>query len=149
MILTMVISGLWHGAAWTFVIWGALHAAGRVVTRELERAAFYRERVPKLAKQMGVFAFVTFAWIFFRAGTLHDAWLVVSRIFTTGWADPAFPVLALVLTLAVWLYEYLYESRHRLVLALAPARVPVVVMMALYLTVFSGSGAQPFIYFQF
>jgi D-alanyl-lipoteichoic acid acyltransferase DltB (MBOAT superfamily) len=149
MILTMVISGLWHGAAWTFVIWGALHAAGRVVTRELERAAFYREKVPKLAKQMGVFAFVTFAWIFFRAPTFHDASLIVTRIFTTGWADPAFPVLALVLVLAVWLYEHLYESQHKWMLALAPARVAIVVMMAVYLTVFAGSGAQPFIYFQF
>lgn len=149
MVLTMVISGLWHGAAWTFVIWGALHAAGRVVTRELERAAFYKEKVPKLAKQMGVFSFVTFAWIFFRAPTFHNASLIVTRIFTTGWADPAFPVLALVLALAVWLYEHLYESHYKWMLALAPARVGIVVMMALYLTIFAGTGAQPFIYFQF
>jgi D-alanyl-lipoteichoic acid acyltransferase DltB (MBOAT superfamily) len=149
MCLTMVISGLWHGAAWTFVIWGALHAAGRVVTRELERAAIYRERVPKLAKQMGVFAFVSFAWIFFRARSLHDAWVIVTRIFTSGWADPAFPVLALVLILAIWLYEHLYESQHRWVLTLAPARLGIVVLMAVYLTIFAGSGSQPFIYFQF
>jgi len=149
MILTMVISGLWHGAAWTFVIWGALHAAGRVVTRELERAGFYREKVPKLAKQMGVFAFVSFAWIFFRARSLHDAWLIITRIFTSGWADPAFPMLALILVLAVWLYEHLYESQHKWVLTFAPARVSMVVLMAVYLTIFAGSGSQPFIYFQF
>src|SRR5213596_1208777 len=52
MFLTMVISGIWHGAAWTFVIWGALHALGVMITRELERSAFYRERVPKLLKQL-------------------------------------------------------------------------------------------------
>jgi D-alanyl-lipoteichoic acid acyltransferase DltB (MBOAT superfamily) len=149
MVLTMLISGLWHGAAWTFVIWGALHAAGRVVTRELERAPFYRDKVPKLAKQMGVFAFVTFAWIFFRARTLHDASTIVTRIFTTGWADPAFPVVALGLVLAVWVYEHVYESRHRWALALAPARVAIVVTMGLYLAVFAGSSSQPFIYFQF
>jgi len=73
MFLTMVISGLWHGAAWTFVIWGAVHALGRFVTRELERTPFYRDKVPKLVKQLLVFAFVTFAWIFFRAESIGDA----------------------------------------------------------------------------
>ena len=45
LVLTMVISGIWHGAAWTFVIWGVLHALGRILTRELERSAFYRDQV--------------------------------------------------------------------------------------------------------
>jgi len=90
MVLTMVISGLWHGAAWTFLIWGVLHAAGRVLTRELERSRFYRERVPRPVKQLGVFAFVTFAWIFFRAQSAGDAWLIVSRIATSAWAFVTF-----------------------------------------------------------
>jgi len=90
MVLTMVISGLWHGAAWTFLIWGVLHAAGRVLTRELERSCFYRERVPRPLKQLGVFAFVTFAWIFFRAQSVGDAWLIVWRIATSAWAFVTF-----------------------------------------------------------
>ena len=49
--ITFLISGIWHGAAWTFVIWGVLHALGVMLTRELERSAFYRERVPALVKQ--------------------------------------------------------------------------------------------------
>src|SRR5581483_5418820 len=81
MFLTMLISGIWHGAAWTFVIWGALHALGRIVTRELERTEFYRHRVPTLVKQAGVFAFVCFAWIFFRAQSLNDAWIIIRRMF--------------------------------------------------------------------
>jgi len=84
MFVTMVVSGIWHGADWTFVIWGALHALGRCLTRELEQAKTYRERVPKLAKQILVFTFVTFTWIFFRAQSLDDAWLVISRMFTTA-----------------------------------------------------------------
>src|SRR5438105_7604889 len=70
MFITMVISGIWHGAAWTFVVWGALHALGRCSTRELEETNFYRRRVPKLVKQLLVFVFVTFTWIFFRAEKL-------------------------------------------------------------------------------
>ena len=88
MFLTMVISGLWHGAAWTFVIWGVVHALGRFLTRELEQTEFYIQKVPKLAKQLFVFCFVGFAWIFFRADSINDAWLILKRIFTSGFSNP-------------------------------------------------------------
>ncbi|MHC4167471.1 MAG: MBOAT family O-acyltransferase [Planctomycetota bacterium] len=149
MFLVMVISGLWHGAAWTFVIWGALHALGRFFTRELERTTFYKEKVPKLVKQLFVFAFVTFAWIFFRAESIGDAWVIVTRIFSSGWADPYCPMLALALVFIVWLYQYTYESKIRWVLDLKPVRVGIVVAMILYLAVFAPSSDQAFIYLQF
>ena len=149
MFLVMVVSGLWHGAAWTFVIWGALHALGRFFTRELERTTFYKEKVPRLVKQLLVFAFVTFAWIFFRAESIGNAWVVVSRIFSSGWADPRCPVLALALVFAVWLYQYAYESRFERVLELKPVRVGIVVAMIFYLAVFAPSSNQAFIYLQF
>ena len=110
MFITMVISGIWHGAAWTFVVWGGLHALGRCLTRELEQTEVYQQRIPRLAKQLAVFTFVTFTWIFFRAQSLTDAWLIISRIFTTGWADPRFPLVMAVLVLAVWVYQLLYTS---------------------------------------
>ncbi|KPK82951.1 MAG: hypothetical protein AMJ81_08800 [Phycisphaerae bacterium SM23_33] len=149
MVLTMLICGLWHGAAWTFVVWGALHALGRVLTRRLESTAFYRQKVPRPVKQALVFAFVTFAWIFFRANSIGDAWLIVGRIFSGRWADPAFPLLALGLVACVWAYQHMHESGARRVLRLAPVRVGIVVFMILYLAVVAGGGAQPFIYFQF
>lgn len=148
--LTMVISGLWHGAAWTFVIWGALHAAGRMLTRELERSAFYRERVPAAVKILFTFTFVTFAWIFFRATSIEQAWTIVSRIFTAPWTtDPKFPLVALVLVLAVWTYEFLYESKARKFLDLVPVRIASVVFMLLCVAFFASSGEHAFIYFQF
>jgi len=149
MFLTMVISGLWHGAAWTFLIWGALHALGRVCTRELERTAFYRQRIPRLAKQLAVFTFVTFTWIFFRAQSLGDAWLIVRRIFTSGWADPAFPLLALGMTLSLWLYQFLYESKARWLLEWAPLRVAIALFGVLYVATACAPSEKAFIYFQF
>ena len=147
--LTMVISGFWHGAAWTMIIWGALHAAGVMLTRQLERSALYREHVPKFAKQMWVFIFVFFTWIFFRAGSLGDAWLILSRIFASGFADPGFPLLALGLVLVIWEYQFIYDSRIKWLLNLSPVRVGMVVAMVLYILIFSGGTEQPFIYFQF
>ena len=149
MFLTMVISGLWHGAAWTFVIWGAVHALGRFFTRELERTAFYKEKVPKLVKQLFVFVFVSFAWIFFRAESIGDARMIVTRIFNSGWANPHCPVLALALIFSVWLYQFAYESRIRWIFEVAPVRVAIVVLMLLYLLIFAPASEQAFIYVQF
>jgi alginate O-acetyltransferase complex protein AlgI len=149
MFLTMVISGLWHGAAWTFVLWGAVHAIGRFLTREMERTAFYREKVPTLAKQFFVFGLVTFAWIFFRAESIGDAWTIIKRIFTSGLANPYCPMLALALVCAVWLYEFAYESRVRWVLEVRAVRVGLVILMILYLALFAPSSEQGFIYLQF
>jgi len=146
--LTFFISGIWHGANWTFMIWGALHGLGVLVTRELERSQVYRERVPKLLKQFGVFLFVTFTWIFFRADSLGDALLIVRRIFTGAWQDPQIPALMLLLAGVVWLYEFLYESKAREMLKTSLVRVSVAVCMLVYLCLCS-SGGGAFIYFQF
>ena len=149
MVLTMLVSGLWHGAMWTFVLWGAVHAAGRVLTRELERTAFYRDRVPVLAKQTLTFLVVTLAWVFFRAQSTSDAWLILGRIFSSGLADPAFPLLMAGLVLAIWLYQYVYESRFRRLLSAGPVRIALVVAMLLYMATVVTSGNQEFIYFRF
>lgn len=146
--LTFFISGIWHGAAWTFFIWGTLHALGVMVTRELERSAFYRTQVPRLAKQLGVFVFVSFTWIFFRAGSLNDALLIVHRIFTAAWQDPQIPALMIGLVALVWLYQFFYESRFRTLLQAGPVRVSIAAFMVLYLCL-GASGGGAFIYFQF
>jgi D-alanyl-lipoteichoic acid acyltransferase DltB (MBOAT superfamily) len=149
MCLTMIISGLWHGAMWTFVIWGALHAAGRVLTRELERRPFYRDYVPRPLKQLGTFAFVLFAWIFFRARSLDDALVIVRQIGSGAWTDPRCPWVMVALVASVWAYQFLYESRVRALLELRAVRIAMVVLMVLYLALFATSREQAFIYFQF
>jgi len=151
MCITMLVSGIWHGAAWTFVIWGGLHALGRCLTRELEETEVYKERIPRLAKQLAVFTFVSFTWIFFRAQSLPDAWLIISRIYTTGWADPRFPVVMAILVLAVWLYQLLYTSRSgfRWLIDALPARVALAALMIAYLAIVAQPSTKQFIYFQF
>jgi len=149
MFLTMVISGLWHGAAWTFIIWGAVHALGRFCTREMEATSLYKEKVPRILKQLFVFIFVTFAWIFFRAESIGDAWIIITRIFTSGFADPHCPALALVLIFAVWLYQFAYESKIRWFLEQRVVRIGIIILMVLYLALCAPSSEQPFIYLQF
>jgi hypothetical protein len=96
-----------------------------------------------------VYAFVTFTWIFFRSHSLGDAWLIVTRILSSPWADPRVPALAMGLVLMVWVYQFMQESRFKAVLQLAPVRVALMVLMVLYLATIPNAEAQPFIYFQF
>jgi D-alanyl-lipoteichoic acid acyltransferase DltB (MBOAT superfamily) len=151
MFITMIVSGIWHGASWTFVVWGGLHALGRCLTRELEQTDVYQRRIPRLAKQMAVFTFVTFTWIFFRAQSLSDAWTVISRIFTTGWSDPRFPLVMAALVLAVWLYQLLYTSGAlaRGWLSAQPVRIGLAAIMVVYLAIIAQPSTKQFIYFQF
>lgn len=70
--LTMLIGGLWHGASWNFILWGALHGAGLA----LERFAFKKApevRLPVFLSRCWTLAVVLVGWVFFRAATLPDA----------------------------------------------------------------------------
>jgi alginate O-acetyltransferase complex protein AlgI len=89
-LLVFVVSGLWHGAAWTFVIWGGLHGLFMITDRLTHgiRDGAYRFlgllRFPMIRRTIGIFItfnLVAFAWIFFRAANLTDALYVVSHLF--------------------------------------------------------------------
>ena len=149
LLITFVVSGLWHGAAWTFLIWGALHGLGLIANRGLEQVAWWRDRCPRLAKRLVVFVFVCFAWVFFRAESLGQAAEILGRIFTTGWADPQMPLLLLLMVASIWAYQWVYESPSRGWLEKPPVKVGLAVAMILWMLLFAPGGGEPFIYFQF
>ncbi len=147
--LTMVISGLWHGAAWTYVIWGVLHGAAYVVLRPLEESTWYRQGVPIWVKRVFIFSFVCLTWIFFRASSLPDALLIVRRILTGAWTDPALPILAIGLVGTVFVYQWIVEAQRRVPRAAPAFRVACYTAIILYVSFAPGQVNQPFIYFQF
>jgi D-alanyl-lipoteichoic acid acyltransferase DltB (MBOAT superfamily) len=67
---TFLLGGLWHGASWTFVAWGALHGAALVCLRAWQRTGL---RLPRPVAWVTTFVFVTIAWVFFRASSLGHA----------------------------------------------------------------------------
>ena len=149
MIITMLVAGLWHGAAWNFVIWGALHALGRSVTRDLERTKIYSERVPKIVKQFLVFHIVCLTWIFFRAETFGKAITILKGIFSFTLADPKFSIAALLFMGGILLYQFIYESKFYKVLELSAVKVIFMLSMILYMVFFRTSGYEIFLYFRF
>ena len=75
-------SGFWHGANWTFVLWGIMHGAFSVVTRCCSN--FFR-RIPDAVNWLITFSFVNIAWVFFRADSIRDAAFLLSRLFGMEW----------------------------------------------------------------
>ena len=89
--IVFMVSGLWHGASWTFVVWGALHDIYRVVGILTEkkrnklvcRAGFEPDsRLVRGVRRVITFILVSFAWIFFRANSIGDAFTLIETLFT-------------------------------------------------------------------
>ncbi len=81
-LVVFILSGLWHGANWTFVIWGLLHGSF-ILIAHIRRKLIPGFVVPKLTGVISTFLIVSFCWIFFRSQNIHEASVVVSRIFST------------------------------------------------------------------
>jgi D-alanyl-lipoteichoic acid acyltransferase DltB (MBOAT superfamily) len=78
LMVTFVLGGLWHGASWMFVIWGAMHGAALVINRIWGLTGC---RLPKALAWLLTFNFVNVTWVFFRAGTMEDALRVIRGMF--------------------------------------------------------------------
>jgi D-alanyl-lipoteichoic acid acyltransferase DltB (MBOAT superfamily) len=159
LMLTMLIGGLWHGAAWTFVVWGGLHGSALVFERwRADRAG--PARAPLAGWRLWrarilTFHFVCFAWIFFRSDSFGAAWDMIEGLFT-NWGE-ASPLVTsgVLLAIAVGIgSQYLPARLPRLVMARF-SRLPVLgqaTVLALTLmlvSVLGPEGVAPFIYFQF
>jgi D-alanyl-lipoteichoic acid acyltransferase DltB (MBOAT superfamily) len=167
--ITFLISGLWHGANWTVVLWGALNGLYLIsshVTANVRKQIVYGlklDRVPTVhaAIQVGItFALTCFAFVFFRSSTLHDAFYVATHLFSASRPSNLLEVFprsellialsSLALLLAVERVQMRGEIRAQL--AAHPLWIRWSVYYAMVAAIFlfgKFSSPQPFIYFQF
>ena len=158
--IVFTISGLWHGAAYTFVIWGAMHGVCMVI----ERLA-YGNKIKTMSNNLSVvnvlrwtvtFAIVNFAWIFFRVNSLGEVGLVLKKIFTEPgklFIDPDtmfYAFLFMVFILAVDFMDEYHPGKFSLINSNRTivrwfTYITLVVMVLLFGVLDGGS----FIYFQF
>ena len=149
LLLTMLLGGLWHGAAWTFVLWGALHGLGLLVERRLG------VRLPGIVARLVTFHFVCFGWILFRAESLGAAGDVLRRLFTAWGTEPSGLTWVPVALIAAALATQFWPRTATEPTLRAASHLPVLVMalaFAFWLVVleqFGPEGVAPFIYFQF
>jgi alginate O-acetyltransferase complex protein AlgI len=151
LMITMLLGGLWHGAAWGFVLWGALHGTALVVQH------LARGRLPTLPRAVAWAAttlFVFLAWIPFRAPQLPDAWAFAKRLVTPGPFTVITPGIALAVG-AVLAVQLLPPGAVASVTARIAGARPAVLGAAMAATVMlvaaavPGGAVPPFIYFQF
>lgn len=158
-LLTMMIGGLWHGAGWTFVVWGTIHgaglAAGRWRTNRPGYVAATDSAGRRLVQRLVTFHVVCLAWIFFRADSFTTAGEMLTGL-VTRWSQPSpLVTVGVLLAIAVGIGSQYLPARVPAMLMDRLARLPVagqaaVLAFALMLTNAMGpEGVAPFIYFQF
>lgn len=81
-LITFLVSGLWHGANWTFVAWGGMHGLFQIIEKMLGLNKKEHTGIVKGIRILVTFLVVSFAWIFFRQPTFSGAWSQIERIFT-------------------------------------------------------------------
>lgn len=78
-LIVFLISGIWHGAAWTYIVWGLLHGVARVLHKIFQKTW---DKFPKAIRWFTTFVFLNVTWIFFRAESLTQAWKMLKKVFT-------------------------------------------------------------------
>jgi D-alanyl-lipoteichoic acid acyltransferase DltB (MBOAT superfamily) len=166
LMLTMVLGGLWHGASWNFVIWGALHGGALAVNRAWARrggrgrddgspkAGERSLAVSDVAAVLATFHFVCFAWIFFRAPTFAHATLMLGRIGRLTFDAPNLGPKVLAVLLLGFVTHLLprrwsHGLRDAFVASPAVAQGVALAVFAYVLHFAAGAKAEPFIYGQF
>ena len=155
LLTTMVLGGLWHGAAWTFVIWGVLHGLYLVVHRfwRFLRPTPLSGQLPRALAVVTTFSAISFAWLFFRAEDLSQASLYITGLLSfRGDLELLQLRKLLVLGLLILPLEWIQYRSNDNVLGLrhCPAiiRLPIYAAMLLGVVLLSTQDS-PFIYFQF
>jgi len=147
---TMVLGGLWHGAAWTFVLWGAIHGSVLVGEHQLGN----RWRPPAWLGWLVTFHIVVIAWVFFRAGDMATATTFFGRLAVDGGATlvtaPIVAIVAAVIVVQLLPQEPLARARLRVEsLRPVPLGVGLATLVLLVAATVPAQGVPPFIYFQF
>jgi alginate O-acetyltransferase complex protein AlgI len=152
LMITMVLGGLWHGAAWGFILWGTLHGVALVVEHVLRDRGV--PRPPAWLAWLIVFNVVVFGWILFRAESLELAATFIGQLFVPGPAT-LWSVVSVGAVLVVIGFQLLPpDPRERLSVRLAGLPAPALglalaIVVAIVGATVPSQGVPPFIYFQF
>ena len=155
LLLTMLLGGLWHGANWTFVVWGGLHGGSLAAERKLGVDSTAKHSFPgKWIRRIIIFHLVCVSWIFFRAQSLRAAWGMLRGLTVWTWR-PEFPsafIFLMLFSVPLMLIDVLLESsggEYCFESATVPRRVAFGMACALVIAFLGANQANAFIYFQF
>ncbi len=157
LMITMLASGIWHGANWTFIWWGGIHGFFLVINTLYLKIFGKNNFIPKAINIITTWILVTWAWIFFRANTLSDAFTVMKRIifdhgkFYKGEGYPSI-ILPLLMILILLIKEIKdeYNFKFSLIHHSNPwISIPSVALLIITILLCAEFNSGKFIYFQF
>jgi D-alanyl-lipoteichoic acid acyltransferase DltB (MBOAT superfamily) len=162
--IVFLLSGLWHGANWTYVVWGALHAAFIIFNIAFGKYFFKKQHIVNSLVSLSLtFMFVTVAWVFFRAANFSDAFILLKNFLSLNHTDQFYPLVAfkglefgisamLISIFVIGFTIYVEKNTDTLLLSLNKKRsadilfCAIVLILVILLGVFQKNS---FIYFQF
>ena len=153
--LTMLLGGLWHGASWAFVIWGALHGGWLAIERFWARhRPAGLPMAPRWAGIVLTFHVVVLGWIFFRAQGEGEAFAYLGQLFAGDWRNTLVTPLSLALVvLGLAIHAVPAGLLQRLAMGVRHHAAPVIGlslgMLILIVDAMRPEGVAPFIYYQF
>lgn len=149
LLLTFILGGFWHGAGWTFILWGSLHGTALSIQRLFEKLNI---ALPKLIAWFITFNFINITWVFFRATSAQEALTVLSSMFSVTNVMPVNPVIIILLAIAA-LLSLLVPNSYKIIgskisdsLILIPASSMLILLAIIVLEM---GNSHEFIYFKF
>lgn len=158
LMITFLISGLWHGANWTFAIWGIVHGFYMIVDTMFRRVfphVFERNPLFKMISTIFCFCMVCLAWIFFRANTITDAFSIINKILTNP-GRPFYDIYVFVYGIASLAILLIKDAKDAYGMKIGflhansfAVRFISFISLTAYIMLFGAMSADSFIYFQF
>ena len=152
-LITMLIGGLWHGASWTFIIWGGLHA----ILLIMEKSEFFLwiNNLPKYLRIFITFNFISFTWIFFRAQNLSEVFNIFNTVFVRGFFNVSEFLngnYIYLLLIGIFFISHKFDNYkvyEKIKKCKAEIFWPIIIFIFLITISFSQSSSDAFIYFDF
>jgi len=158
-LITMILGGLWHGANWTFIIWGALHGTGIILVHLVKYSPFLSKLfsyIPRQFKWFITILFVMLAWVFFRSPDLNTAWIIISGAFalpTSLGSDFLYANMFPLLIISIFAITHRFDSIRNIRLLYRKSNkiiLGVFILATWIISIAASSGSSnQFIYFDF
>ncbi|MCQ2518988.1 MAG: MBOAT family protein [Lachnospiraceae bacterium] len=167
LLVTFIVSGLWHGANWTYIFWGTLHGGVQVFERITlgKRKKNTKNRFTKIVCWISVFIFINLAWVFFRASTISDAFLLLKRFFISFSNLHSFTgtniglgkkkrIYILIVISIISAFDYYslkkdFIEKMKSMPTVVCFLIEYIILAFVLYTLYTGVNANPFVYFQF
>ena len=159
LMITFVVSGLWHGANWTFLLWGTLHGTYLIIGNLFQKHVYSPKQDTIVSKSLCTafcFALICFAWIFFRADSITDAFTIIGNMITNIGKPFAasrsfifYSAPSLFILLFKDIKDHLKLQMHFLHAKKLYIRYVTILALVSYILLFGALDGGQFIYFQF